>query len=1058
MRIISRALALLFLAVPLLAQTTSTNIDPSQYSGLRWRLLGPFRAGRVSSVAGVPTDPTVYYIATPDGGVWKTSDAGRVWRPTMDATGVSSIGAVAVAPSSPNVVYAGSGEESVGQGMFKSTDAGATWTNIGLKDSRYISGIIVDPRNADVLTVAVSGPMDASDERGVYRSTDGGRTWKRVLFIDNVTGAVDIGSTTDSKIQMVSMAVRPSPPPQQRPTPAKPDASKGEKEPVERGPGSMIYISTNGGATWKAAGNAGLPAEKRGRIGVAVGGNRMFAIMDKGLFRSEDQGKSWKQITTDARIIGASYFSKVFVSPKNADEVYVAQTSMYRSRDGGLHFESWNGAPSGDDIHTMWINPSDPRHMILGVDQGAIISMNAGATWTEWFNQATGQFYHVTTDNQFPYHAYAAQQDSGSIATVSRSDYGEITYRDWYSPAAFEVAHILADPLDPDSIYGSGWYSTLIRYSRSTGQFKHLFVPGTENRAATAPPIAFDPFDPARLLLGAQRVMVTSDRGETWKAISPELTGGIPADLANKKPSDRRRPPALTEVAHSHLEKGLIWAGSGDGLIHVTHDGQSRQKVTPTKENSDLNLEDLQKDQEAKLPPSAFTPGGVAMIEPGHFNAGTAFAIYQIARDPIPLVVRTRDFGQHWQSIAKGLPQEMAWAVREDPVRPGLLYAAIGHAVFVSFDEGDHWQSLQLNLPVSQMRDLNVHGDDLVVATFGRALWVLDDLTPLRQVAPEITSSVAHLFKPSTAVRVHWDMNTDTPLPPETPAAANPPDGASIYYYLRTAPKQIAMDIRDSRGNVVSHFDTTPEPPPAEPPNAPEYWFAPATTLPTAAGLNRFTWNLRYPHPPVLSYGYFGAHLDYFEYTLPDHAIASETPRWQPDGPLVPPGNYEVVLTVDGQTYRQPLEVKPDPRIKVPAADYDAQFATQLRLERGMAATFDAWHQAHEMRTKLKPKNSPAAEPDAEESSKEAKPKTLDDQLKDFEDGTRERPGFGPLNRDLGRLMEMAGTADGKPSQMLQQAVDQLCGELDKRLTEWKEFGTQHPGDANMKIPAGCGK
>lgn len=444
------------------------------------------------------------------------------------------------------------------------------------------------------------------------------------------------------------------------------------------------------------------------------------------------------------------------------------------------------------------------------------------------------------------------------------------------------------------------------------------------------------------------------------------------------------------------------------------------------------------------------------MIEPGHFDAGTAYAIYQIARDPIPLVARTRDFGAHWQSISHGLPQEMAWAVREDPVRKGLLYLAVGHSVLVSIDEGDHWQSLQLNLPVSQMRDLNVHGNDLIVATFGRALWVLDDLTPLRQVAPQITTSAAHLFKPATALRVHWDMNPDTPLPPETPAAANPPDGALIYYYLRSKPKQISMDIRDARGDVVAHFDTTPEPPPAEPPNAPEYWFAPATALPTATGLNRFVWNLRYPHPPVLSYGYFGEHLDYFEYTLPDHAIANETPRWQPDGPLVAPGTYEVVLNVDGQTFRQSLEVKPDPRVKVSAADYDAQLAIQRRLHHGMAATFDAWHQVHAMRSKSKPQNA------SDESNKQddkpadaSKPKTLDDQLKAFEDGTREHPGFGPLNRDLGRLMEMAGTADGAPSKMLSQSVEEQCAELDKKIAEWKSFLATR-GSEPSKAEEGC--
>lgn len=1049
MRSFARLAAAIFFAVTAFAQTSNAPVDPSLYSGLRWRLLGPFRAGRVTSVTGVPSNPAIYYIGTPDGGVWKTSDGGRVWKPTMDSAPVSSIGSVEVAPSNPNVVYAGSGEESVGDGMYKSTDAGATWTNTGLKNSQYIGGIVVDPKNADVVTVAVSGPTTPSEDRGVYRTTDGGRTWKRVLYLDDVTGAINLSASPDGRYMLVSLMRRPSPPAQQRPMPAPRNQNGAQNAPT--GPDSPIYKSTDSGVKWEEVGSTGLPADARGRVGVALasGGKRMFAIMDQGLFRSDDGGNSWKHITDDPRIIGSTYFSKIFVNPQNADELYVAQTSMYRSRDGGVHFESWNGAPSGDDVHTLWINPADPRHMILGIDQGAIISMDAGATWTEWFNQATGQFYHVTTDNQFPYHAYAAQQDSGSIATLSRSNYGEITYRDWISPAAFEVAHILADPLDPNLIYGSGWYDTLIRFDRSTGQFKHVFVPGSQHRAATSPPIAFVPQDPSMLLLGADKVMATTDRGETWHAISPDLTRGAP------KPGQRiAGRPVLTAIAPSPTKQGVIWAGSGDGLIHATSDGgETWENVTPTKDNSDLNLEQPQ--EQAGLPASVFSPGGVATLEAGHFDAGTAYVVYQMFRNPVPLIARTHDFGQHWKMINSGLPHEMAWAVREDTVRKGLLYAAVGHGMFVSFDDGDHWQSVQLNLPMTEMRDIAVHENDVLVATYGRALWVLDDVSSLRQLGPEVANSAAHLFQPAPAVRVRWDMNNDTPLPPETAAAANPPDGAIIDYYLKSPAKEISLEIHDAGGQLVRKFTTTPEPPPAQPANAPEYWFKDSSVLPHVAGLNRFVWDLRYPHPQILTYGYFGAHLDYFEYTLPDHAIPEETPRWQPQGPLVAPGKYEVMLTVDGQTYRAPLEVKPDPRVHSSQAGYDAALALEQRADRGMAASYEAWNQAHAAHVALQAMKSPDTA-------------SLEKQLSVFEDGLRAQPGFGPLNRDLGRYAEMVSTADGQPSQLLESAVTAECGELDKTLAQWKDFNQKDLANFNTSaqqkvpvvtnIPSGCGQ
>ena len=637
---------------------------------------------------------------------------------------------------------------------------------------------------------------------------------------------------------------------------------------------------------------------------------------------------------------------------------------------------------------------------------------------------------------------------------------------DWFSPAAFEVAHILADPLDPNVIYAAGWYSTLIRYNRTTGQFAHVFVPGTQYRSSTQPPIAFLPQHPNTLLLGADKLLETTDKGDTWRAISPELSGAAPSAPAGQRGRGRS---VITALAPSPAQEGVIWVGSGDGLVHMTRDGGgSWENVSPTKENSDLVMEPPP--SQAGMPNSVFTLGGVATLEAGHFDAGTSYVVFQVFRNPVPFIVRTHDFGQHWQSIAKGLPAGTAWAVREDPVRKGLLYAAVDHGVFVSFNDGDQWQPLQLNLPTSQMRDIAVHGNDVLVATFGRALWVLDDVSVLRQLGPEVANSTAHLFQSAPAIRVRWDMNNDTPLPPETPAAANPPDGAIIDYYLKTQAHDITLEIHDAKGQLVRRFTTTPEPGPTQPPNAPDYWFKPEPSLATAAGLNRFVWDLRYPHPPLLTYGYFGAHLDYFEYTLPDHAIPGETPKWQPQGPLVAPGKYEVVLTVDGRSFRQALEVKPDPRVKVSQADFDTQLALERRLNRGMAATYEAWNQAHTARTALAAQKSklPSTAPKTVTDAIEA----LDKQLGVFEDGARAEQGLGPLNRDTGRFASMAGTADGHPAQSLVAAANSECSLIDAALAHWRDFNTKQIAEFNSsaqqnglaalpvvtQVPDGCGQ
>src|ERR1700690_2263411 len=541
---------ILFLTVAAMAQ----EISPNLLQAMQWRLIGPHRAGRVTSVSGVPSQPSVYYIGTPGGGVWKTENAGQVWKPIFDKVPVGSIGAVAVAPSDPKIVYVGTGEQTQGDGVYKSADGGSTWTNVGLHDTHMITCIVVDPRNPDVVLVAGLGDHWSGAERGVFKTTDGGRDWQKVLFKDALTGAVNLEADPDNpNILYAALLHRPDPP-----------LNPGDKPGTEQN--AAIYRSTDQGSTWSAVEGKGLPTEPMGRVGIAVApgthGRRVYAIMTQGLFRSEDGGASWQRSTTDPRILGNGYFSRVFVDPKNANLVYVAQTSMYRSTDGGRSFEAWAGAPSGDDYHVLWINPANTQNMILGVDQGAVISVDGGNTWSSWYNQATGQFYHVTTDQQFPYFAYAAQQDSGTAAVPSRSDYGEITYRDWAPAGAFEFCFMAPDPLNPNYVYGGGWYGPVLRYDKTTGQVVHLLVRSSKYRTANMAPIAFSPQDPHTLYAAAQYVLKSKDGGFSWQEVSPDLTQKTEPE--KKKPDPRRT--VITTIALSPVTAGVIWSGTGNGI------------------------------------------------------------------------------------------------------------------------------------------------------------------------------------------------------------------------------------------------------------------------------------------------------------------------------------------------------------------------------------------------------------------------------------------------------------------------------------------------------------
>ncbi|MGA2904056.1 MAG: glycoside hydrolase [Candidatus Korobacteraceae bacterium] len=1034
-------LLLLFIALLPLTLICQQQPDANLFSGMRWRLIGPFRGGRVTSVAGVPGDPNAYYFGTPGGGVWKTTDGGRVWHPIFDNVRVASIGALAVAPSAANIIYVGTGEQTPGRGLYRSSDSGKTWNSVGLEDVQYIQVIIVDPQNPDIVVVAANSvgvgifwqPLATSAwtaDRGIFRTEDGGKSWKKVYANDATIGVVDMCSDPDNSRVLYAVVYRP----------ASGSAAS------EMAGTSDIVKSSDEGSTWAPLEGKGLPDKARGRLGITVasgtGGQRLYAILDQGLFRSDDGGANWYQSSKDPRVIGSLYFSRVFADPLNPDVLYVAQTSLYRSTDGGKTFEAYVGAPSGDDFHVLWIDPQNSARMILGVDQGAIVSVDAGKTWTSWYNQPTGQFYHVSTDNLFPYRVYGAQQDSGTAGVLSRSDYGEILLQDWYSIGGFEYAYIAPDPANPDFVYSNGWYDSVVRFDKSTGEITTVFERGQKYRAGSMPPLVFSPQDPSVLYLGMQSVLKTSDGGRSWQEISSDLTGYVEKEVkeGEKPPPGQEHPPAITSLSPSPVQAGEIWAGTTNRLVQLTRDaGATWQNVAPAGLAEHTNI---------------------LYVEASHHDPATAYLTVGGTRESTPpAIFRTHDYGHTWQKIVNGFPpDEMVRVVREDPKRKGLLYAGTDTSVFVSWDDGEHWQSLALNLPPTPITDLTVHGNDLAISTFGRGLWMLDDVTPIREIDTKITAANVYLFPPANGMRVRWDNYQDTPYPPETPAGQNPPDGAIIDYLLKNAASsELTLSIFDENNNQVAQFTSEPKPINLPPANAPEYWFAPPAALTKSAGVNRFAWDLRYAPPLTLPYGYYGNLLGYTEYTLADHAVPGLTPRLQPQGPLVVPGKYTVELRYAGQTLRHPLTIELDPRVRASQSDLEAQRDLALDASRGMKASFDAYHQVAGLRAALAERKKSISS-DKLKKLKEAVD-ALDRKIDATQNGTRTAPGFGPINRDLARLIFSVESADMGPADTVRAAVQQTCDALDKALALWSQLNAQdipafnatHAGD---KVPA----
>ena len=910
------AIALLFL-LPLAAPAIAQSVPPELINGLKWRLIGPFRGGRAVAVAGVPGDSTTFYFGGVNGGIWKTSDSGTVWTPIFDSQPVGSIGAIAVAPSDPKIIYAGTGESDIrsdmssGNGVYQSVDAGATWTHIGLEDTRQISRIVVDPQNPNIVYVGALGhAYGPNEQRGVFKSVDAGAHWSKVFYQSPEIGISDLAISAGNPQVLFAGSWHTH------------RTTWSTYAPVD-GPGGGIYRSQDAAKTWTRLQGSGLPDGDWGRIGLAVApdGKRIYALIQAksaGLYRSDDGGDTWTLVNADPRLTSrAWYFSGITVDPQNPDVIYMPNVALYRSEDGGKTISVVRGAPGGDDYHQIWVDPKNSASMVLGTDQGTTISLDRGRTWSTWYNQPTAQLYHVTTDNQFPYVVYGAQQDSGSAAVYSRTDHGQITPRDWFPAGESESGYMAVDPRNPDIVFLSGTYGTVDRFDKRIELSQDVTpwpaisfgsdISQRKYRDPWTPVLLFSPADPTALYFGSQYVMKTVDGGLHWQTISPDLTGAAPKSAANKgvTKADAKPEPATNEnamqrgygvvftIAPSPLNRDLIWAGSDTGLIHVTRDGGKNWKnVTP---------------------PGLSTWSKISFIEASHFDPAAAYAAVDRSRldDRAPHLYRTRDYGVTWQPITNGIaPDAFLRAIRQDEAAESrtLLFAGTESGVYVSFDDGDHWQSLQLNLPSTSVRDLVIHGEDLVIATHGRSFWILDNITPLRQAAEAAKADSPWLYHPAPAYRIDNNSFPGTPIPPEEPIAENPPSGATIDYLIKTQASNVTLEIFDAQKKLVRKFSSADKEETRHTESLPiaERWFPKPQSLQTTPGLRRFVWDLTW--------------------SSSGGPAAGDDSRFRnPPGPKIVPGIYDVRLTVDGKIQTQPLKVVMDPRSPVTASELQQQ-------------------------------------------------------------------------------------------------------------------------------------
>jgi photosystem II stability/assembly factor-like uncharacterized protein len=1044
---------LLLLAVAAVAQP----VPPELLNGLKWRLLGPFRGGRAVAVAGVPGDSTTFYFGAVNGGIWKTTDAGMVWTPIFDGQPVGSIGALAVAPSDPKTIYAGSGESDIredlssGNGVYKSSDGGTTWNRVGLEDTRQISRIVIDPQNPNVVYVGALGhAYAANDERGVYQTIDGGAHWKRVFGLSSEIGISDLAMCSSAPQLLFAGAWQVQRPPWSAYAPTD-------------GPGGGLYRSQDAGKTWSRLDGNGLPEGAWGRVGIDVAPDckRAYAIIfvqaqpkKSGLYRSDDGGNTWALANADPRLTSrAWYFNRVTIDPQNPDVIYIPNVALYRSDNGGKTISVVRGAPGGDDYHQLWIDPKNSASMVLGTDQGTTISLNCGQTWSSWYNQPTAQFYHVTTDNQFPYVVYGTQQDSGSAAVLSRTDHDRITPRDWFTAGPSESGYLVVDPNDPNVLYLSGTYGSVARFNKRTGLSQDITpwpafafdveINRRKYRDPWTPALVFSPVDPSSLYLGTQYVMKTIDGGLHWETISPDLTGSTP-DARDEKVKKGPSPPpqdrptlanakragygVVFTIAPSPLDRDLIWAGSDTGLIHVTRDGGKNWKdVTPQ------GLSDWSK---------------ISLIEASHFDPAVAYAAVDRARldDQTPYIYRTRDYGATWQLITNGIAAPaFLRAVREDPQSKGLLFAGTEFGVYVSFDDGDHWQSLQLNLPVTGVRDLTIHGADLVIATFGRSFWVLDNITPLRQALDARKASGPWLYHPATAVRVDNDSFAGTPLPPEEPTAENPPNGAMIDYFLPSPASTVRLEVFDAQQNLVRKFSS--EDHPSEEQRSPKYqplpvaerWFTKPEILEKTAGMHRFVWNL--------TWGNSGG------------PTADEDADYHnPSGPKAVPGIYQIRLTVDGKTQDQSLQVVMDPRSPATSEVLAQQlqlgrriFAETVEARRALAEIGSVQKQLADIQQKLPQQKSEAQGAQLKLALSEAQ-SAIGKILTNKERAADAGPGLQDAYTGLASALRVVEGGDrAVPSQAI-AVYQESSQQIKARIADWAHFKQTRLAQLNQQL------
>ena len=1018
--------ALFALLCTVAAPTVAAPVDPALYSQMHWRLLGPFRAGWAEMIEGVPSQPNTFYFGASGGGIWKTDDAGRTWTSMFDKGGSSAIGAIAVAPSNPNVIYAGGGQPTTrydiqsGRGVYRSSDGGKTWTDLGLGDTKYIGRIWVSPTDPNTVVVGAVGHFfGASDSRGIYRSTDGGKTWSHPLAPGGFTGVNDVVSDPGNpKVLFASTW----------------DARQWPWQSYFTeiaGPGSAVWRSEDEGATWHRISGGGWPEGSLGRISLAssrTGKNlRIYAVIDSsksgGLWRSDDGGAHWAQVNP-GRNFSSNYFNRVTVDPRNPDIVYLTGQSMRKCTNGGANCEIFRGSPGGDDYHSIWVDPKNPG------DQGASISVNGGRTWSDWYNQPTGQVYHVATDNRFPYWVYAGQQDSGTIAIASRSDYGQINWRDWHPVGGDERDYDIPDPVDPNIVYASGLGGHVTRWDARTGQVTDVSPWPMSNYGARPTTVEHhfnwvNPLVGSRagqpsLYLGGEVLWKSSDQGNHWSIISPDLVGK--AAGAQNCDGDVTAEAALpcgygtlVTIEPSAINPAEVWTGSYTGIVGITRDGGATWTQTTM--------------------PGIRPWAKIANIALSPLDPQAAYVAVDGHRidDWAPHVFRSHDGGKTWTEVARGLPPgQVVTAIRADPVRPGLLYAGNETSVFVSFDDGDNWQPLRQNLPTAWARDLTIHGDDLIVGTQGRAIWVLGDLALLRQVKAGDAAKAAQLFTPAPAVRVRFNNNHDTPLTPETPRGENPPDGAVIDYWLASAAKgPVTLEIRDSNGAVVRHFssDDAPEPLPAERYFQAE-WVKPKPVLSGSAGAHRWVWDMRRPRPAAVEYGYDIAAV-----------WGLDTPL-DPRGQLVEPGRYTAVLTVDGKSQSVPVDIVADPRVV--GADYGAARAFSESLYAPMDIAWRGYAESEAVREQLDERI--AAIKDA---ALLADTKALRARLEPGEGGD-----FESESGTLASLETAAEGSDAAPTEAIRQTALATVAKVNADWSTWQQVKTADLETLNRRLSA----